>query len=473
MLTHTHLVRGLGRLAAGALVAIVAGAGAMAQDLGSRPGPQESAVTIWNARIHPVGGSGGVIEQGYITFDRGVITEIASGDPASIPVKDAEAQGFINAKGGHVYPGLIGAWSQVGLTEIQAVRASIDMNELGDFAPEVVAGVAVNPDSTLLPVTRSNGVLLCGTFPTGGLVPGRGSVIRMDGWTNNDLALQMDAGLVIEWPMMRTVTAWWMDTSEEEQQKNITKSLERLSEYFDLAQAYASAKAADASFPTDIRYEGLRGVMPSKKPEAGAGGEWKPEAGQRPVLISATDFDQITAAVSWASRRGLKCVVVGGRDAPLCAELLRKHNVGVIVTGTHNFPRRDDAAYDDAYTLPVRLQEAGIVWTLATADDTAHERNLPYNAAIAVAHGLDEKDAIRAMTLSAAEILGVADRVGSLEKGKMATLFVSDGSCLDTTSRVTRVFIDGRAIGLENKQSALAEKYREKYRQLKMMREGK
>lgn len=453
----------------GALAAVGVALGAGAQDLGTRPGPQERPITIWNATVHPV--SGPVIELGYVTFDRGVITEIAAGDPPMIPTTDAESKGFISAKGQHVYPGLIGAWSQVGLTEIQSVRASIDSNELGDFAPEVIAGVAVNPDSTLLPVTRSNGVLLCGTFPSGGLVPGRGSVIRMDGWTNNDLALQMDAGLVINWPMMRTVTAWWMDTSEEEQQKNITRSLERLDEYFDLAQAYASAKAANPSFPTDIRYEGLRGVMPSKKPEAGS--EWKPEAGQKPVFISATEFDQIQAAVAWASKRGLRCVIVGGRDAPLCADLLKKHHVGVIVTGTHSFPKRDDAAYDDAYTLPVRLQEAGILWTLATADDTAHERNLPYNAAIAVAHGLKEQDAIRAMTLSAAEILGVADRVGSLEKGKMATLFVSDGSCLDTTSRVTRVFIDGRAISLENKQSALAEKYREKYRQLKMMKEGK
>jgi imidazolonepropionase-like amidohydrolase len=159
-------------------------------------------------------------------------------------------------------------------------------------------------------------------------------------------------------------------------------------------------------------------------------------------------------------------VIVGGQDAPLCADLLTSHSVPVIVVGTHNFPRRSDSEYDGAYTLPARLEAAGITWCLASTDDTAHERNLPYNAAIAVAHGLPHDSAIKGLTLSAANILGVGADLGSLDAGKAATLFIADGSPLEVTTRVERAFIDGRAIDLSSKHTKLAEKYREKYRQL-------
>jgi imidazolonepropionase-like amidohydrolase len=164
--------------------------------------------------------------------------------------------------------------------------------------------------------------------------------------------------------------------------------------------------------------------------------------------------------------RNLKPVIVGGQDAPLCADLLKSHSVPVIVTGTHTFPRRSDSEYDGAYTLPARLEAAGVLWCLASSDDTAHERNLPYNAAIAVAHGLDHDAAIRGLTVNAAKILGVGDAIGSLEAGKAATLFISDGTPLEVTTRIERAFIDGRAIDLSSKHTKLAEKYREKYRQL-------
>jgi imidazolonepropionase-like amidohydrolase len=205
----------------------------------------------------------------------------------------------------------------------------------------------------------------------------------------------------------------------------------------------------------------MRGVLPpaSPGPEGGAAPE------QLPVFIFANDLDQITAAVTWAAGRKLRPVIVGGQDAPLAADLIRKHAVPVIVSGTHSFPRRADRPYDDAFTLPARLEAAGIDWCLASGQETPHERNLANNAATAAAYGLDADATVRAITLSAARILGVGDRLGSLEAGKSATLIVCDGPVLEVATRVERAFIDGRGIDLSNKQNKLAEKYREKYRQ--------
>lgn len=442
---------------------------ARAQDLGVKAPPQSAPITIFNATVHTV--SGETHSPGFVTFENGVITGVGAGSPPG-----GTGPGAIDAKGLHAYPGLIGGFTQIGLTEIQSVRATIDTGEVGGIAPEVIAAVAVNPDSTILPVTRTTGVLAVGTFPSGGLIPGRASVIRLDGWTNDDMAVLRDAGLVINWPMMRTVTAWWMDQSEEEQQKNIRLSLQRLDDFFDAAQAYAKLKDADPSIATDLRFEGVRSAMPGRilqarvvKTTNGETRDVSVREKQLPVFISASDFDQITSSVTWAIARGLRPVIIGGQDAPLCAALLKQHDVPVIITGTHTFPKRDDAPYDDAYTLPLKLQEAGVRWCMATADDTAHERNLPFNAAIAVAHGLKEADAIRGLTLSTAEILGVADKLGSIDQGKSATLILSTGSPLEVTTRIERAFIDGREIDLTSKQSELAEKYREKYKQLKLI----
>lgn len=420
-------------------------AAAHGQDLGVKAPPQRQAIAIINATIHPV--SGPAVE-GNIVFEGGTIR--ALGPDATVP---AGAK-VLDGAGKHVYPGLIAPQTQLGLSEISAVRASNDMNEVGDFSPEVFAAVSVNPDSTLLPVTRANGVLLAATFPTGGRIPGRASVVQLDGWTWEDMAILPDAGLILEWPFVRPVTAWWMDRSEDEQRGDIDRSITAIDALFDAAGAYYALREADPGAPVDTRFEAMRGIFPGASP-------------QRPLYVRAMELDQIVSAVSWAVRRGLRPVVVGGRDAPLCAALLREHDVPVIVAGTHTFPKRDDLPYDHAYTLPARLHAAGIRFCIGSADDTAHERNLPYNAAMAGAHGLDAGAALRAITLSPAEIFGIAGRYGSLEVGKSATMIVATGSPLEVATRVEHAFIDGREIDLSNKQTRLAEKYREKYRQMR------
>ncbi|MGH7132430.1 MAG: amidohydrolase family protein [Phycisphaerales bacterium] len=418
---------------------------AFAQDLAKRPPAQEMPIAIVHATIHPIAGD--EIKDGYIQFDKGKIVEIGSMEGGRMFAATIRQ---IDAKGKHVYPGLISPITQLGLEEIASVRASNDFNEAGNITPEVTPAVSVNPDSTLLPVTRTNGVLIAGIFPKGGVLPGRVSVIQLDGWTSEDMTIKRDCGQLIAWPLTRTVRAPWMDRSDEDQQRDIRQSLDRIRDAFRSAKAYIDLKAAEPTTPTDLRWEAMRDVL----------------AGKLPVFIEAQDFDQITASLMFAQEFKLRPVIVGGRDAPLCAELLKKLDAPVIVTGTYRVtPRRDDSGYDEQFSLPARLKAAGIRFAIASGEETPHERNLPYSAALAAAHGLTPAEALRAITLDAATILGIDSRVGSLEKGKDATIIITDGDPLEVSTVVSQAFIQGRAIDLGNKQSALAEKYREKYRQ--------
>lgn len=438
-----------GRVWAACAAAIICSAPAYGQDLTHKAPAQSHPIVLSGGTVHTLAGD--VIKSGYVYFKDGKIVTVA-GEPTP-RFSEASVQ-IIDVSGMHVYPGMISADTQLGLIEFPPVNVTVDSQELGDVTPEVRPSTAVNPDSTLLPVTRTNGVLAVAVIPSGGAVAGQVSVIRLDGWTWEDMTIRGSAGVVVNWPNVRPVTAWWMDRSAEDQLKEIRERIATIDETFDTARAYAAAKAADASQPIDLRWEAMKGVFAS-------GTE------QLPVFITAGERDQITSAVSWAAEKGLKAVIVGGRDSAECADLLKRHDVPVIVEGTFGFPRRDDSAYDDAYSLPARLHAAGVKFCLASGDRTANERNLPYNAGMAVAHGLDLDAAHKAVMLWPAQILGVGDAYGSLEAGKSATLIVTDGDPLEVTTNTRMAFIDGKAIDLSNKQTRLAEKYREKYRQQK------
>lgn len=437
------------RLVTSSIVLAAAGTSG-AQDLGHKAPAQPGPIAITNATIHPM--SGPSIGSGYILFDAGVITEVGAGERVFTP-----ATQVIDAEGMHVYPGLISPVTQIGLTEVAALRQTTDMNETGDATPEVLAAVAVNPDSTLIPVTRANGILTFASFPTGGAIPGRVSVVSADGWTWEDMAIKPDAGLAINWPNMRPSHDWWADEPDAEQLERIKQRLDSIDEIFQQAVSYRDGDRT----PRDLRLDAMLTVIPAADGSAPA----------NPVFISAGDVDQINAAVTWAIDLGLRPVIVGGTDAALSAELLRQHDVPVVVTGTHKFPKRADSAHDAAFTLPVELAELGIRWCMASADDTAHERNLPYNVSKSVAFGLDHDAGLRALTIDTARILEIDDLVGSLEAGKQATLIVTTGSPLETANSPVMAFVQGRQISLESKQSHLAEKYREKYRQLGLTRD--
>jgi imidazolonepropionase-like amidohydrolase len=430
-------------------LALVLSTAGFSQDLTPRAPAPKGTVVIVDATIHPV--SGPVIEHGSIAFDGAAITAVGKvAPPAGATV--------IDGKGKHVYPGLIGAVTQLGLTEIGSVRASRDFTEAGDITPEVRAGVAVNPDSTLFPVTRANGVLAAGVFPSGGVIPGRASVIQLEGWTSEEMTVDGNAGVVVNWPAGRGGGRGRFqaapEKSEEEQARESNAAVTRIEDFFRAADGYLGAKDRDPSIPTDLRLEAMRGLRASKNAPA-----------EHRVFVNAQEYDQILAAVGFASRLHLNVAIVGGRDAGLLADLLKARGIGVIVAGTFRQPRRADSNYDDAYTLPARLEAAGVKWCLASGDETPHERNLPYAAGLAVAHGLAPEAALRAITLSAAELLGVQAKLGSLEAGKLATLIVTDGDPLEITTKVERAFISGRELDLSSKQTKLAEKYRAKYRE--------
>lgn len=417
---------------------------ASAQDLTHKAAPQSHPIILTNATVHTL--SGETIEKGYVYFKDGVITAV--GREPMPRIGDATLE-VVDATDMHIYPGMISADTQLGLIEFPPVNVTVDTTEAGDVTPEARPITAVNPDSTLLPVTRANGVLIVGVMASGGTIPGQVSVMKLDGWTWEEMAIRQSAGIIVNWPNVRPVTAWWMDRSAEDQLRDIRERLATIDETFKTARAYHEQRKADASAPADLRWEAMKGLFD----------------GSQRLFITANERDQITSAVTWAGEMGLKVVILGGRDSADCADLLKRHDVWVVVDGTFAFPRRDDGPYDDAFTLPARLHTAGVKFCLAGSDRTANERNLPYNAALAVAHGLELEAGHRAVMRWPAEILGIGEAYGTLEAGKSATLIVTDGDPLEVTTNTKMAFIDGRKIDLSTKQTGLAEKYREKYRQ--------
>lgn len=431
-------------------------AGAHAQDLTHTAPPQSNPVFLVGGTVHTAAGE--TIENGVVSFNEGRITLVGKADEIMPRINLTPDTEVIDVSGRHVFPGMIESVSLLGLDEIAAVRAMRDFDEVGDSTPEVRAFVAVNPDSTLIPVGRTAGILTAGVFPTGGLISGRASVIAMDGWTNEDMAIVRDAGLIINWPTMRPRPDRFGRATGGGDSR-IEERLATLNEWMDQAIAYRDLAGERAGMPADLRLEALATVLPGAEP-------------QNPVFIRANDYDQIVAAVNWAASRELRPIIIGGMDAAMCADLLKAHDAAVIVEGVHRFPKRADSPFDDAFTLPARLEAAGVRWSMTSGTRNGSERQLPDNVAMAIAYGLDLDAGLRSVTASAAQILGLGDELGTLEAGKRATLVVTDGHMLEITSFVERAFIDGRAVDLSNKQTELRDKYREKYRQLGVTRDN-
>ncbi|MBA3316123.1 MAG: amidohydrolase family protein [Planctomycetota bacterium] len=391
---------------------------------------QDNPVALVNAAIYPV--SGPAIEGGTIVFADGKITAV--GKDVEIP-DDAER---IDLKGQRVYPSLFEAMSDVGLVEIDAVRATIDKAETGSLNPNVKAWVSVNPDSEVIPVTRSNGVLIAVTAPSGGLISGQAGVLQLDGWTYEDLTLKAPVGLVVNWPRIRNAD---------------DKPHTALDRAFDDARAYLKARQAKPDLPMDLRHEAIALVINREVP----------------LIVAADELEQIQSAVAFADKQNVKLIIDGGYDAPLCANLLAAKDVPVIVGGVYRLPRRRSDAYDRAYTVPAELHSAGVKFCISGANrfGSSNARNLPYHAATAAAFGLPPEEALRAITLAPAEILGVADRVGSLEVGKDATLFIANGDPLEAATQVTAAYVQGRPLDLTDRHKQLYEKYRTKYERQK------
>ncbi len=364
----------------------------------------------------------------------------------------------IDVTGKRIYPGLISASSPLGLEEIQSVRATVDTREIGTITPNVRAQVAFNPDSEMIPVARANGVLTVLTRPevtsdTGhprSIIAGQSALMRLDGWTWEDMTVRARVGLHVYWPLMPINRGPRPLPGARDPQK---EQLTALRTAFTTARAYQRAKEGAAGQPveTDLRWEAM---IPALK-------------GEQPVFVHADDLRQISAALDWAREENLKLILVGGRDAWRVADRLKAADIPVIIDGTHNLPLRRDDGYDDVYANAGRLHAAGVRFCIVNAGDTkggaTNARNLPYEAAMAAAFGLPPAEALKAITLYPAQILGVGAELGSIETGKRATLIVTDGDPLEIPTQVLHAFIDGAQIQLHSRHTQLYDKYRQRY----------
>ena len=419
-------------------------------------------IALVGGTIHPVVGT--TIENGTLIIEAGKIVAVTANgglggatdrllgsEHATIP----RGTEIIAVDGLHIYPGLFHPLTDLGLIEIDAVRATRDQAEVGPLNPNARAEVAVNPDSERIPVTRSNGVLLATVAPQGRFMQGSSALLQLDGWTWEDMTRDAPLAIHMAWPFDRLPTDDEIEEEHDEAPDRLTEQLELLRNLFERARLYHQTKASQLTddehepFTVDLRLEGMLPLL------------------QRsiPLVVEADRREQIEAAVAFAAEQDVRLVIAGGYDAVACADLLKRWNVPVIVTAVYRLPARRHDPYDDSYTLPARLHAKGVTYCIGGGSrfESSNARNLPYHAATAVAYGLSADEALRAITLYPAQIYGVDDHVGSLEPGKDATLIVTDGDPLETPTHVLRAFVQGRPVDLDDKQKRLWHKYQRKY----------
>ncbi len=374
-------------------------------------------------------------------FRNGLIDHVGAATPP------ASYDTVIDAAGAHVYPGLILPDGTIGLAEIDQVHATVDEDETGEVTPEVRAFSAYNVDSRIIPTLRRNGVLLAQIVPRGGTVSGRSSVVQLDAWDRRDALVAGDNGVHVQWPRAFARHGWWAEPEPVVRERSAERQrrLQELERLF--GEAAARARRPDAA-PSDVRIRALARLFD----------------GSATLFVHAEQAQDIQEAVLFADRMGVKrTVIVGGYDAWRVADLLRDRRIAVVLRRVHSLPLREDEDVDLPYRLPALLHERGIEFCLSYSGDMERmgARNLAFLAGTARAYGLDPEEAVRCVTLSAARILGVEQRYGSLQVGKSATLFLSSGDALDIrTNDVRQAFIDGRSVVLDNVQEQLYEMYR-------------
>ena len=405
------------------------------------PAPQK-AILLENAVIHTLTGSG--VQNSHILFENGKIIQVG---PDISPGGEPER---IDLAGRHVYPAMIECASILGLVEIRSVQAMNDFSEMGSLNPNVRAETAVNGQSSYFAVSRANGIALAVSTPYGDLVAGQSALLRMDGWNWQDMTKKAPVSLLINWPWMYVAATKDAEKDKKSQEK-INRQIEKIDSLFQAAAAYQTARNQNSGrfHKYDPRLESLIPVLER----------------QLPVWICAETLLQIESAVAWAGSYNLSVVIVGGFQADLAADLLKRENIPVIVTSVLNMPYRRDSNFDECFGLPGRLFQAGVKFCISNFS-SSDARNLPYVAAKAAAYGLPPQEALKAVTLYPAQILGIDDLVGTLEPGKEATFMITTGDPLEITTQITDLYIEGRRIDLDNRHKQLYRKYQQRYRQM-------
>ena len=406
------------------------------------PGPDQSrSILILGATAHL--GTGDVLEDCAVGFRNGEIDYVGR----SFQVNRQKYDDILDATGQHLYPGFIVTNTTLGLQEIGAVRATQDQYEVGTFRPNVRSVIAFNTDSEIPPTVRTNGVLMGQITPRGGVVSGSSGVVHFDGWNWEDAAIAMVDGIHLNWPSThhRHRSDGKIDI---QRRKTYDQQKHEIDRFFGEAQAYAAAPRGSV---TDVRHEGMRGLFD----------------GSLCLYVHTNDARAITEAVHFKRDLGIeRMAVVGGYDAYLVADLLRENDVAVMLQSVHSLPRFADDDVDLPFKLPKLLMDEGLTVALQVDKRMTemNSRNLPFYAGTARAYGLTEEQAIQALTRNPARILGIDDQVGTLERGKTATMFLSEGDALDMrTNSLTHAWIEGREIDLDNRQRQLYRKFQTKY----------
>jgi len=406
---------------------------------------QTKSVLILNATAHL--GNGQIIENSAIGFKDGKLILVA--DSRLIKLSKDTYETTIDATGKHIYPGFIAPNSTLGLVEIDAVKSSDDEEEIGSMNPHVRSIIAFDANSKVIETVRPNGILMAQITPRGGRISGTSSIVQLDAWNWKDAVVKENDGIHLNFPATFRKSGSWFEPGTIEVNKDYQKQIEELNGLFANAKAYNAADAKERN----LVFEAMKGLF---------------DASQT-LFIHSNKEKQIIDAVQFAKDYGVqKMVIVGGYEAYKTADLLLKNNIGVLLKRVHDMPESEDQDVNLPYKTAKLLTDKGIVVGLENNGrmERMQTRNLPFLAGTCAAYGLDKEQALQLITLNTAKLLGIDGTCGSLESGKDATLFISEGDALDMrTNKLTHAFIQGRMINLETHQTKLYNKYKEKYGQ--------
>ena len=415
---------------------------------------RQGAFALINARIVTV--TNGIIENGTLVIRNDKI--VALGADVEVPA-DAEV---IDCTGLTIYPGMIDSGTQIGLVEIGSLAETRDASELGDLTPQMQALTAVNPNSVAIPVTRISGVTTALTAPTGGLLPGQAALINLLGYTPEQMLVGGFRAVMLQYPT--TGRRGRFDRrSDEDVKKAAEKALKKLNETWDAAELYAQIDSAYTASPETGRRPEYVPAMTALLPVV---------RGEQMLIIQANAASDINSALEWVKERGLERVVLSGvAEGWRVADKIAEAGIPCLVGPMLSNPTRQSDRYDKAYANIGLMHKAGVKVAIRTGE-SENVRNLPYNAGFAAAYGLGQEEALRAVTITPAEIFGVSDEIGSLEVGKKATLFVADGDPFETKTDIHYVFIDGYKVPMESRHTRLYDEFLNRVPGLKKHGEG-
>ena len=350
---------------------------------------------------------------------------------------------IIKIYGKHIYPSFISPNNTLGITEIDAVRATRDFNETGEFNPNIRSLIAYNTDSRILKTIRTNGILITQCTPRGGIISGTSSIMYLDGWNWEDAAVKVDDGIHINWPSSYNTYGWWANPGETNKNKKYTEYVNKIKTYFEKAKAFSEN-------PTqmDNQMKSMIGLF----------------NGEKNLYVNAKYAKDIRESIRYFSKIGIKKIVlIGGEDILNAINIIKEYNVPVILDRVHSLPRDEASPIDEPFSIASKLKDQDILFCFSYHGDmeAMGSRNLPFTAGTAVAYGLNMEHAISALSLNAAKILGISKTHGSIETGKFADFFISSGDALDIkTNNVEYIYIHGKSIDLNNHQKDLYEKYK-------------